>query len=284
MQVSELLKEELIQPKEMPKLSPSSINLYAQDPALWVLKHYYGSTGMFNIYAMRGVSIEEGVNEYFSLQSQGKCPAASLLDAVKLAQGDFTTKSFFWDDDEIVTDLEQKIAPWVLQSIGALEENFPNELPKMQTEIETEIEGMPIRGFMDYSFVVIDVDLKTCNTLPSIVSRGARKGMLPADKRANVRQQAIYSHATHGQDVALAYVTHDDYLIHELGEKELDEAMESVVALIKEMKELVSLPIEEVIERTVPKWKSMGYSFYWDANLTSLAEIIWSNYKEDEGY
>lgn len=284
MQVSKLLREDLVQPKDMPKLSPSSINLYAQDPALWVLKHYYGSTSMFNIYAMRGVSVEEGVNQYFTLLKEGKCPTASLLDGVKKAQMDFTGKSFFWEDDEVVQDLEQKITPWVLQCVGALEENFPNEIPVMQTEIETEIEGVPIRGFMDYSFVAIDVDLKTCNTVPKLVSRGPRKGMLPADKKANVRQQAVYSLATKGQDVALAYVSHDEYLIHELSEKELDEAMSDVVGLVKEIKELVSLPMGEIIERTAPKWESMHYSFYWDANLIKLAEIIWSDCKKDEGY
>jgi hypothetical protein len=35
-------------------LSPSSINLFIEEKALWVLKHYYKMYGETNIYAVRG--------------------------------------------------------------------------------------------------------------------------------------------------------------------------------------------------------------------------------------
>lgn len=274
--VHALLKEDLVQPQELPKLSPSSINLYAQEPALWVLKHFYGQTSEFNIYAMRGVAVEDGVNHWVE--------TGDLKGAASEAMASFGDKSFFWKDEELLQEIEALIEPWVGKCVEALKEI--GDAPKQQVEISTEIEGFPIRGYIDYQFPKLQTDLKTTNTVPSAVTRGARKGMLPTDKKANVRQQAIYAHAT-GLPTSLLYVSPEDYYHHVLGEQELDIAMEDVVGYIKEIKELLELPIEEIVDRTPPEWNKMTYSFYWDEPLRRLANDLWEFHRpedDDEGY
>lgn len=275
-----LLRTELVQPKDLPKLSPSSINLYDQDPALWVLKHFYGQTSEFNIYAMRGVALEDALNAYLSTYPTIGKPKA-LQGASKGCISDFGEKAFFWGDDELLEDIEAKIEPWLGKCVEALDSIGKEEMPTQQVEIFTEIEGVPIRGFIDYTYSDLQVDLKTANTVKTAVTRGPRKGMLPSDKKANVRQQAIYNKAT-GLETSLLYVSPEEYYHHILSKEELDTAMNDVVVVVKKMKELLELPIKDVIAITEPKWKTMNYSFYWDAPLRRLANQLWGHLKEDE--
>lgn len=280
--MSSLLKKELVQPAELPKLSPSSINLFIQDKALWVLKHFYGQTSGFNIHAMRGVSVEEGVNQYLSYDPS--LPKSERLSrASEHAKTDFGTKAFFWGDEVLLTSIEDMIDPWVRQCVVALEEVHPFETPTTQIEILTEINGVTIGGYIDYTFSDLQVDLKTANKVKTAISRGPRKGMLPADKAANVRQQAIYNKAT-GLPTSLLYVSPEEHYHHILLQEELDNAMEEVVVSVNEMKALLEMPIEDIIANSVPNWKAMNYSFYWDESLRMLARRLWEDYATEEEY
>ena len=281
--MTSLLRKELIQPAEYPKLSPSSINLFMQDKALWVLKHYYGQTSEFNIYAMRGISVEEGVNAYFGYDPTSPKPER-LQMASNVAKEHFVNKAFFWDDTELREKIENMIDPWVETSVKALED-YSGETPNTQIEILTEIEEVPVRGFIDYTYRDCQIDLKTTNTVKKAITRGKRKGFLPADKSANVRQQAVYQKAT-GLETGLLYTSPDDSYLHILSQEELDIAMDDVLVSINEMKDIINSPLEGVLEKSVPQWDKMNFSFYWDAELRSLARNLWSNYadNDDEGY
>lgn len=279
-----LLIKDRVNPKELPKLSPSSINLYAEDPTLWVLKHFYGATSGFNIHAMRGVAIEEGVNTFLSLPNLDR--GERLQQALERSTEHFSESAFFWGDDDLLETIEAQLDDWTENAIMSLEEviaTAKGKLPTMQNEIETEIEGVPVRGFLDYSFDKLQTDLKTATQVPNPVTRGTRKGFLPAGKKANVRQQAIYNKAT-GKETSLLFVSPTESYHHVLGDEELAEAMVDVVELVKEMKKLLTCDIDDVINSIVPKWKSMNYSFYWDANLRRLAHELWSEQTEEEDY
>jgi hypothetical protein len=279
-----LLIEDRVQPKELPKLSPSSINLFDQDPALWVLKHFYGSTGDFNIHAMRGVAIEEGLNLFMTLPTLDV--PERTQQALNRSEEHFNDLAFFWGDDELFEQIEDLIPQWAEVCIDALTTILPEKAKvDQQIEIDTTIEGVPIRGFLDYSTEDLQIDLKTATQIPNPVTRGPRKGFLPAAKKANVRQQSIYHKAT-GKKTSLLYVSPDGFYHHELGEEELAEAMEDVKIIVEKMKKLLTSPIKDVIKDTVPNWKAMNYSFYWDENLRRIAKELWEDYKpeEDGGY
>lgn len=270
-----VLLEDRVQPKELPKLSPSSINLYLVDPALWVMKHFYKQTSGFNIYAMRGVAVENALNHYVKTMNERDSVVMSEVEkeAVDIALAYFQENSFYWDDEELKIKIEADIDPWVKNAIKALY-SLERDIPKQQSDILVEIEGLPVGGFVDYDFETLQTDLKTCNSLPKIVSRGDRKGFLPKEKQANVRQQAIYKLAK-GKETSLLYVTPTEHLHHVISDAEAEEAMAEVKRACKEIKHLLTLPVEEIIDATVPKWKSMEHSFFWDEPLRRLAHDLW---------
>lgn len=298
-----LLQKDKVQPEELPKLSPSSINLYAQDPALWVLKHFYNSTSGFNIHAMRGVAIEDGLNLYLKLCESASPRDVLTSEGIDLPEGvlnpykqglrhagnRFDDLAFYWGDEDLLQKIEQEIGPWFEKCVEAMAYSImvasKGEYPRMQDQIITEIEGVPVGGYLDYSFDEMQIDLKTATKVPKAVTRGGRKGFLPADKKANVRQQAIYQYSNN-KATALLYVSPEDFYLHELHEEELAEALEDVRELVKKMKKLLTSPIEDVIKNSVPNWKAMNYSFYWDENLRRMADTIWEGFKpeEDGGY
>lgn len=268
-----LFKSDRLNPKELPVLSPSSINLFIQDKALWVLKHFFGQYGEFNIYAMRGVGIEEGLNLYYQ--------TGDKQQGIDYAIDYFTEKSFGWGDLELLESIEAKIPEWIENCIKSIEKEFKGEVPELQKGIETELEGFKITGLVDYSFTKEDTDLKTLNTLPKIVSRGPRKGFLEAGKKANVRQQAIYNQAT-GKRTSLLFVTPEEHLRHILdNEEELKEGLDSAREACQEIKKILDMDYETMLEYTVPNWKSINYSFFWDEKLRDFAHDVWFFYQED---
>ena len=268
------LIEENVQPKDMPYLSPSSINLFIKEPALWVMKHFFGQTGIFGIYAMRGVAIEDGVNAFVS----GACKE----DAAMHALDNFSEKAFSWADTDLLETLESQMYDWTLKAIEALQATASGGRITMQKELDSELFGFPIRGFLDYETETLDIDLKTCNTLPTVVTRGDRKGFLSKSKADNVRQQAIYNAVT-GKETALLYVAPDGFMSHTILQEEIDEIMPSVEEALEKIKYLLTLPISGVIKESQPNWKSMEYGFFWDDNLRALANHLWAKYKPEGG-
>ena len=255
-----------VKPDELPLISPSSINLYITDPALWVLKHFYGETSEYNIHAMRGTAIEDGINAKIE---EGK-------DPVSVAIQNFGDMAFHWSDDELLESIEQQIPDWVKNGLEAvLEIGTPD---KIQEELRGEHFGVPLRGFVDYTIGDKKIDLKTATKLPKVSSRGARKGMLEAGKKANLRQQTIYNLIS-GDPVYLLYVSPEGSYLHEVTPDEFDEAMEDLVPAIEGMKKLLTMDINDVIVNSVPKWKTMKHSFFWDEPLRRLADKLWKDHK-----
>jgi hypothetical protein len=265
------LDESKVNPSQLPNLSPSSINLYITDPALWVLKHFYNTRGDFGIHAMRGIAVEDGANHFYSPASP------TYIESMKVAVDSFVKLSFFETDEDLLVEAESLIPAWVEVSLDGLKSiDFGH--PKMQETIETEIEGLPVGGFIDYSFDNLQVDLKTTMNLPSPVKRGGRRGFLPVSKAANVRQQAIYKKAT-GKETALLYVTPNEFYLHTVNDYECGEAMIRVKEACREIKNLLTSDIDDVIANTIPDWDSMN-SFYWDDRLKELAHEVWGDFTE----
>lgn len=262
--------EGMVKPKEPPMISPSSINLYLQDPALWVLKHFYGQTSEFNIHAMRGVAIEDGVNDFYE---NGSDPVEKALES-------FSEKAFFWSDEDLVQKIEQDIPDWVQQTLLALPTTAEATL-QTQEEVRGEYMGVTLRGFIDYTLPDRKIDLKTVTQLPKISTRGVRKGMIESKKKANIRQQTIYNMIS-GDPVYLLYVTPEDSYMHEVTPEEHEEAMADIDPALEGMKKLLTMDIESVISESVPNWKSMKYSFYWDEPLRKLAMTVWKDYQPKE--
>lgn len=266
------IEDRINNPEGLTHLSPSSINLFIKEPSLWIMKHFYGLTSFTNVYADRGTHIENGVNSLI------ENPKLTVSNAADIALEGFQKDTFFWDEEDITDEIEHNIPAWVKNTNKALEE-ISDEAPSLQKEIDFSIEGVKIKGFIDYEYDDLLVDLKTVNTVPSPCSRGARKGMLKSDKNDNVRQQSIYNKAE-DKRVCLLFVSPDASYAHYLTDEELQPRFEEAVQSVKNIKKLLTKDIEDVIKDYIPDMKKAQWSFYWDDKLRKAAEDIWWDYVE----
>lgn len=246
-------------------LSPSSINLFIEEPSLWVMKHFYKIYGDSNIFAVRGKLVEEVVNlslgqddiisyEEFLPYAIGK----TLIDNVIIKSSDY--QDFY--------DWGCKIEPYIGKTY---------EVISQQDRVEGELFGMKVAGYIDYKIDSPEsgeyyLDLKTVNKLPHILTRGAREGMLPAFKAANVRQQVIYGELT-GLDTALLFANPEGEVLHySLQEQDYEEHLPIVHDAIKKIKKLLTMKLEDVIIDIRPEKTN---SFFWDDKLRAEAKKIW---------
>ena len=257
---------ERVNAKELPVLSASSLNMFMKDPALWVLKHFYGARSGENIYASRGKLIEAAIT-------------AKTPEEEAKAWEEYDTSIFQFEDDDLSKSIEDNLPWWISEGKIALAD-MVKEFGDYETQIEVkgEIEGLPFIGYIDLQFAGLDADIKTANKLPSIVSRGLRKGMLPADKRDNVRQQVVYN-IIRNKPQALLYLSPDGSHLHPVSVEEAQELRGELVANVNAIKKLLSMDIDDILANTIPKWKQMRHSIYWDDQLRDLAMELWGDYE-----
>jgi len=244
-------------------LSASAINLFIEERALWVLKHFFKTTGGFNIYAVRGKVAEEVANMRIE---NGTTP--SFKDYLPVA-----LSKIVFDDVEVSKSDLKDFYKWGLVCDKELQ---PYEILSIQDKLEGDLFGMPFIGYTDY-LVKEDgkkfyLDLKTTAKVPHILTRGPRKGRLPAIKAANVRQQVIYQHIT-GIPCVLKYINEaGEVLKYPIQDADVEEYLPQVEKVIKKIKKYLTSNIEDVIIDTYPK--NMG-SFYWDETTREKAKQIW---------
>jgi len=257
---------ERVNPKELPVLSASSLNMFMKDPALWVLKHFYGAKSGENIYASRGKLIEAAIT-------------AKTPEEEAKAWEEYHTSVFQFEDDDLSKSIEDNLPWWISEGKSALKYlEFDHGDYVAQTEVKGEIEGLPFIGYIDLRFKNFDVDIKTSNKLPSIVSRGARKGRLPADKRDNVRQQLVYQMITN-RPQSLLYLSPEGHYLHRVDLEEYKELHGELIVNVNAIKKLLSMDIDDILANTIPKWNQMRHSIYWDDQLRDLAVELWGDYE-----
>lgn len=246
------------------KLSPSSINLFIEEPALWLLKHFKGLRGDSNIYAIRGKLVETFIN--MQLDS-GKEP--SFQDWVKEV-----LPSVFFDKVEFNEYDLKGFYNWGKLCYKNYLDNTKEygKLVTRQREVSGTVDGVLLAGYIDFEFEDTIVDLKTANKVPSLLVRGDRKGQLPAFKAANIRQQAVYSMLS-GKKVALLFANEaGESLLYKVTDKDIEEVMPSILDTIKKIKKCLDNGFEKSIIWNKP-W-NMG-SMFWNDNLRAEAKKIW---------
>lgn len=172
-----------------PRHSPSACNLFAAQPAMWVLEKVLGIRQPVGAPAHRGTAVEEGVTHGLLDQS------ASLQSCVDAALKKYDTVSAL-SGDRRREDFRETI-PGMVES--ALTELRPYGVPsKVQGFVEWRPEGLklPVVGYFDFEWQQhgIIVDLKTSEKLPSAI------------KISHARQVALYA-SSDNMDCRLAYCT-----------------------------------------------------------------------------
>lgn len=146
-------------------LSPSSINAFAAEPALWVMERLLKKRSQIGAAAHRGSASEAGV-------AHGLLnPNATIEDCQAIALREFDQRAAMSGDPK--RDKEREVvAPIVAAAIPELRQyGIPDQV---QRKVVAQIEGIPVPvlGFSDFEWTEhgIVLDLKTTLRLPSEIS------------------------------------------------------------------------------------------------------------------
>lgn len=166
-------------------LSPSSLNLYAANPCLWVGRYLRGWKDEMGPAGHRGSAVESGLDHWLHERNPSVAEGIALSKFAELTGGQC-------DDDH---DAERgNIAPMLGQAASALAD-FDRPIAR-QLKIEYWANGVevPIIGYIDYLWDDFGIDLKTTKACPSSI------------KADHARQIALYS-AAKERPFKILYVT-----------------------------------------------------------------------------
>ncbi len=193
-------------------LSPSSLNLFIQQPGIWALQYLARRKSDGAPSMWRGSAVETGYIAYLRSFDAERSVELALRDYV--ARGGKATD----DEAKLIGPMFNQCCKW----------ETPSKLNAAQIEIEHWFDGIPVRikGYVDLAFDGVDVDLKTSANCPK------------APRNADVRQVALYR-AARKRPGALLYVTAIKHAYYEVtdammagGLQEFEDAAHKVAKLL----------------------------------------------------
>ena len=198
-------------------LSPSSLNNYAVNPALWVGKYLLGWEDDFGPAAARGTAVEAGLDHWLYQRDPEL--------AIQAAWQKFATETGGVVDAEHDTE-RANLEPMLLQAIEALKDFPPPNARQLRLEYYANGVEVPIIGSTDYEWNEYGLDLKTTKACPSAI------------KADHARQVALYSTAKK-RPWKVLYVTAKKFALYDLSAddsamhlRDLERAARSVRQLL----------------------------------------------------
>ena len=171
-------------------LSASSLNLWAAQPALWIMERLLGRRSPAGIPAARGKAVEAGVH-------------AGLVDPTMPVEACVAEAERAFDRETVLSpdprrgEVRTKLAGWVKGAVAELRQYGPPDDDGYQGRVEVRLDDVPVPviGFVDWRFSQhgLIVDLKTAERHPSAI--GASHG----------RQGAVYASAHGNYGMRFAY-------------------------------------------------------------------------------
>ena len=168
-------------------LSPSSINTYINDNALWVARYLFGVKSSSGASAVRGIATEAALADkyekktfdfkYLDMHFMSLCAESGI------------------DLGDVKTAKEKKL----LEGFGkVIDENFNyDNLEAYQEKVSVQLDDLPVPiiGYIDFRFADKIVDLKTTTRMPT------------RPTEAQKRQMALYSMAYPKSSVDLFFAS-----------------------------------------------------------------------------
>lgn len=247
--------------------SPSDIELFLNESALWFVKHYLGYRTEVGPAAHRGTAVEFGLaahlvgDGFLTEDDEGKTydsPENHNLTAKQYAMLRYRQLTFGEITDEI--EAEARNIPLMLdQAITAFAGT--KGLLQRQRRIDTVIEGVPLLGYLDFVYPHELIDLKSTKAIPSVPRPG------------HVRQMAIYSAAS-GLPARLCYCSAKKFVWHAITPEASEAALRQVRAACRAIRRIRENPSwRDAAEMHPPR--DLG-SFFYDAVSRHIAAEIWS--------
>ena len=233
-------------------LSPSSLNLWLAQPAMWTLKYVHGYKDEAGPAMARGTAVEAGMQVLLT--------GGSVDGAVTAAHVNYDLNQPEASDER---DAERAvIEPMVRQLPGVLA-GWPRPL-SYQRKVQAEYTGastLPILGYLDFEFEDCVVDLKTTKALPSKA------------RIEHVRQVGLYAHAT-GKPVRLLYVTPKKSSLISVAPEDADVGWRQLKAAARALERtLTASPTAGALaEFFVPDFDS----YHWDEKSISKAKEVYN--------
>lgn len=248
----------------MDHFSASQISLFLDEPALWLLRRFYGITAEVGPAAWRGSAIEAAMD--LRLYKRGCSDEECLEKAMERFELD--AQGILDDDHE---KARQEIPLFLANLLPSLKD-WPEPLARqMRIEWWPDGCGIPVIGYADYVFEDGIVDLKTTARMPSFdTSTGQIK-----QKGDHLRQMAIYRAST-DKPCTLLYVTPGkakEPIRYQVSDEEHSAALRQVTAAVKAMERLNRQSDPKRIIDLFPPRDLAG--FRWDAPSRAKACELW---------
>lgn len=169
-------------------LSPSAINLYVAEPALWVMERLLGHRSPSSGAAVRGRAVEYGI--HLGLMEPHRSVEGCVADAEKVFDRDMALNPDPQRDHE-----RANIAGYVRHGLAELRQYGVPTAAQDRVEIRLDDVPVPVEGYIDWRFdqYGLVVDLKTAERLPLTISD------------PHGRQGAVYGAAHHNYGMRFAY-------------------------------------------------------------------------------
>lgn len=231
-------------------LSASSLNLFAAEPALWVMQRLLGKNTPVGSAAHRGTAAEAGINA--GLRS----PEMPVEDCIALALKEFDKLTALCADGK--REEERKSIPEMVR-IGLAElrqygiPDVPPRGPQFKVEINLPGVSVPVIGYKDWHFGAhgVVVDLKTTHKIPAAIPD------------SHARQGAIYVHGTN-HEMRFAYVSGKKCAVYVL--EDTARHINAVTQIAQRLERLLALSDDphKLAGLLVPNYDS----FYWNEPIT----------------
>ncbi|MGE0751462.1 MAG: PD-(D/E)XK nuclease family protein [Variibacter sp.] len=176
-------------------LSASSLNLWAAQPALWIMERLLGRRTPPGITAARGKAVEHGVHLGLSNSR------LSIEECVEGAEREFIRQTALSADPRR-EDERKKLAGWVRGALGELRQYGTPDGYQEKIEIRLDDIAVPLVGYIDWRFSDhgLIVDLKTTERFPSKIGDAhGRQGAVYASAHGNFGMRFAYAKPAPGK-------------------------------------------------------------------------------------
>jgi len=245
-------------------LSASSLNLWAAQPALWIMERLLGKKTPIGIPAARGKSVEHGV--HLGLID----PSRPVDECAAEAEREFNRLTALGGDPR--RDEERpKIGGYVRGALAELRQYGIPDAYQHRIELRLDDVPVPIVGFIDWRFSEhgLIVDLKTTERFPAeIGDPHGRQGAVYASAHGNYGMRFAYAKPAPGkkdpQQVRVYEMSGDDIQHHRSALRVIALSLERFLALSDDPRELAGLivPDFESFWWSDPTARALGREVY----------------------
>jgi len=240
-------------------LSPSKINLWVTDPALFIGTYLCGMKGSYGVGAFRGTAVEfalnkkivdtdlskEATNEFLYGSFNEQCIEKGLSTENIKAQKERNTLETYYDQ-----------AFNVYKDFGVPEFYQHKIYYTLHEDLPT-----PFLGFIDFVFNDAIRDLKTTARMPSSISTNHQ------------RQLAVYSKAFPDKELWVDYVSPKQTISYKVNN--VEQILNQVIKISLGLQRFLSISDDpyELASMHYPNYDS----WMWSEDMKEQSKTVWSN-------